>query len=77
MIGFKAELMGRTNTAIHTARSPGAVKVSSKVDLSPMTIIGIQHKRSVKTMHNTRLASAVSLLVLADWDLAWISLSVP
>lgn len=54
-MGFKAELIGSTNTASHTARSPGEEKDFSKIDLSPITITGIQQTQSVKMIQKTRL----------------------
>ena len=68
-IGFIAELMGRTNTAIQAAKSLGGLKFFSKSDLIPNTMIGIQQRQSVKMMKNSLLARPVSLLVLADWFL--------
>ena len=69
-IGLMAELTGRANTAIHTVRSPGSSNVFSTRDLMLNMNTGNQHKASVRMMLNTRLASAVSLLVLVDLDRA-------
>lgn len=76
-MGFKAELIGSTNTANHTVRSPGEEKDFSKIDLSPMTIMGIQQTQSVMMRQKTRPARALSLFAEVDLDLAWISLAVP
>ena len=75
--GLIAELIGRANTAIHTARSPGGSNVFSTWERMPIEMIGIQHKKSVRIMKNTLLASALSLLVCAFCALARISRMVP
>lgn len=65
-MGLIAEFIGRTNTAIHTVRSPGVVKDVSTRDWMPMTMMGNQQTQSVRMMKNTLLARAVSLVVLPD-----------
>ena len=75
--GLIAELIGKANTAIHTARSPGGSNVFSTCDLTPIAMIGIQHRKSVRIMKKTLLASALSLLACALCALARISRTVP
>lgn len=60
------EFTGRTNTAIHTYTSFfGSYKFPVK-DNTPMTITGIQQKKSVRIMNIIFAAIAVSRLTLVD-----------
>lgn len=67
-IGLMAELTGSTKTAIHTFASCFGSRKSPVKDKIPRIIIGIQQKKSVKTMKNNLVALVDSAFTICLTD---------